>query len=133
MTDASPSGETPLGFTLWAVFRRDPARHASVGDLSSAVTEVEASAVTVRGWYDVSGLRADADLMVWLHGAVPEDLQAAPPPMPSARTDESFVPPSSPARSAPRFYPYESAEVLNEMTENLRNRVDNWHGLDFSR
>jgi len=63
----------------------------------------------------------------------PEDLQAAPPPMPSARTDESFVPPSSPARSAPRFYPYESAEVLNEMTENLRNRVDNWHGLDFSR
>ncbi|CAI4217595.1 unnamed protein product [Parascedosporium putredinis] len=24
-------------------------------------------------------------------------------------------------------------EVLDEMTENLRNRVDNWHGLDFSR
>ena len=41
--------------------------------------------------------------------------------------------PPSPARSAPRFYPYESPEVLDEMTENLRSRVDNWHGLDFSR
>ena len=33
----------------------------------------------------------------------------------------------------PRFHPYESAEVLEEMTESLYNRVDNWHGLDFSR
>ncbi|KOS17003.1 von Willebrand factor A domain-containing protein [Escovopsis weberi] len=29
--------------------------------------------------------------------------------------------------------PDESAELLQEMTESLRNRVDNWHGLDFSR
>jgi hypothetical protein len=62
----------------------------------------------------------------------PEDLQAAPPPS-QARADESYARPPSPARSAPRFYPYESPEVLTEMTENLRNRVDNWHGLDFSR
>ncbi len=64
----------------------------------------------------------------------PEDLQAAPP-LPSARPEEAFARPPSPAQSAPvaRFYPYESAEVLNEMTETLRNRVDNWHGLDFSR
>jgi len=62
----------------------------------------------------------------------PEDLQSAPPMQPG-RADEGFARPSSPARSAPRFYPYESSEVLAEMTENLRNRVDNWHGLDFSR
>ena len=62
----------------------------------------------------------------------PEDLQTAPPVAPG-RADEGFVRPMSPARSAPRFYPYESSEVLAEMTENLRNRVDNWHGLDFSR
>lgn len=65
----------------------------------------------------------------------PEDLGSAPPAPPAvnARIDEAFARPPSPARSAPRFYPYESREVLEEQTENLRNRVDNWHGLDFSR
>lgn len=66
----------------------------------------------------------------------PDDLQSAPP-APHQRSEEQFAPrPPSPARSAqsaPRFYPYESPEVLEEMTENLRSRVDNWHGLDFSR
>jgi hypothetical protein len=62
----------------------------------------------------------------------PEDLQSAPPLAPPPRPEESIRAPS-PARSAPRFYPYESTEVLAEMTENLRSRVDNWHGLDFSR
>lgn len=63
----------------------------------------------------------------------PDDIQSAPP-MPHQRIEDSFpARPPSPAQSAPRFYPYESAEVLEEMTENLRNRVDNWHGLDFSR
>jgi len=66
-----------LGYTLWAVFRKDPARPAGAGDLAPAVAAVEASGVTVRGFYDVSGLRADADLMVWLHGSQPEALQAA--------------------------------------------------------
>lgn len=67
-------------FTLWAVFRRDPARAVGDidgGELGAAVEEVEASGVTVRGFYDVSGLRADADLMVWLHGTDAEALQRA--------------------------------------------------------
>jgi hypothetical protein len=69
----------------------------------------------------------------------PEDLGAAAPHVSTtgsivnARIDEVAARPPSPARSAPKFYPYESAEVLEEMTESLRNRVDNWHGLDFSR
>ncbi|KAJ9137255.1 Protein STE5 [Pleurostoma richardsiae] len=62
----------------------------------------------------------------------PEDLQGVPP-APQPRIEEAFARPPSPARSAPRFYPYEPPEVLEEMTENLRNRVDNWHGLDFTR
>src|SRR5690606_37787916 len=33
--------------------------------------------VTVRGTYDVSGLRADADLMVWWHAPRSEQLQSA--------------------------------------------------------
>ncbi|KAK4252090.1 hypothetical protein C7999DRAFT_10267 [Corynascus novoguineensis] len=63
----------------------------------------------------------------------PEDLQIAPPPPAAPNKPEESIRAPSPARSAPRFYPYESPEVLAEMTENLRSRVDNWHGLDFSR
>lgn len=66
-----------LGYTLWAVLRRDPQRVNAVGDLESATQVVEAAGVTVRGFYDVSSMRADADLMIWLHGAVPETLQWA--------------------------------------------------------
>ncbi len=80
MSDSSAvptSGSERLGYTLWAVFRRDPHRPSPAGDLAGAVAEVEASGITVRGFYDVSGLRADADLMIWLHGGEPEVLQAA--------------------------------------------------------
>lgn len=77
-SSASPTSESEtLGYTLWAVFRRDPHNPAATGDLAPAVAEVEASGVTIRGWYDVSGLRADADLMVWVHGTDPQVLQAA--------------------------------------------------------
>jgi chlorite dismutase len=67
----------PLGYTLWAVLRRNPAQRAGTGDLSPALAAVEADGVTLRGFYDVSSIRADADLMVWLHGPAPEKLQAA--------------------------------------------------------
>lgn len=89
MTDAaSTSSPETLGYTLWAVFRRDPAwtssgpGRAPVGDLAATVAQIEETGVTVRGFYDVSALRADADLMVWLHGAngrdtPPEALQSA--------------------------------------------------------
>jgi len=33
--------------------------------------------VTIRGYYDVSGMRADADLMVWWHAPAAEQLQSA--------------------------------------------------------
>ena len=67
----------PLGYTLWAVLRRDPVRPIGVVDLAPAVARVEAAGVTIRGFYDVSSMRADADLMIWLHGAEPEKLQWA--------------------------------------------------------
>lgn len=64
----------------------------------------------------------------------PEDIRATRP-MQQMRPEEAFVQrPPSPARSSkPRFYPYEAPEALEEMTETLRGRVDNWHGLDFNR
>jgi chlorite dismutase len=69
----------PSGFTLWAVFRRDPARMAipDVASLSAAADSVRQRGVTIRGFYDVSSMRADADIMVWLHGGAPETLQWA--------------------------------------------------------
>jgi len=76
MTDVDTTTEV-LGYTLWAVLRRDPQRAATVGDLAPAVAAVEARGVTIRGFYDVSSLRADADLMIWLHGDNPENLQWA--------------------------------------------------------
>lgn len=73
------STQNPSGYTLWAVLRRDPANPAGtdVASLAAAVHAVEQLGVTVRGFYDVSSLRADADVMIWLHGAAPETLQRA--------------------------------------------------------
>lgn len=67
-------------YALWAVFRRDPARPvrgAGAEDLDAAIAALAADGVVVRGVYDVGGLRADADLMLWLHGTRPEQVQAA--------------------------------------------------------
>lgn len=82
----------PDGYTLWVVLRRDPAGSGSaIADDADTGAELEASAtaeidavveqaaengVTVRGFYDVSGLKADADLMYWIWGADPQAIQA---------------------------------------------------------
>ncbi|PFH57940.1 hypothetical protein XA68_14365 [Ophiocordyceps unilateralis] len=60
-----------------------------------------------------------------------EDIGVQPLQLPSldARMDEGMA--RSAVTTPARPYPYESAEVLEEMTEHLRNRVDSWHGLDF--
>lgn len=81
MSDTTaPETDSPHGYTLWAVWRRDPEHPVIEPDdreLSDVVQLIEESGVAVRGFYDVSGLRADADLMVWLHGATAEELQRA--------------------------------------------------------
>jgi chlorite dismutase len=81
---SSPAPAFDPSYTLWAVFHRDPAvslreadLRAAVGGLDEAVAAVEATGVTVRGFYDVSVLKADADIMIWLHGGAPEAIQAA--------------------------------------------------------
>jgi chlorite dismutase len=74
--------EQPDGFTLWVVLRRDRARgyteaDGDVAELDGAIERVEAQGVTVRGFYDVSGFKADADVMFWIWGPEPERVQAA--------------------------------------------------------
>ncbi|HEU4910620.1 MAG TPA: hydrogen peroxide-dependent heme synthase [Actinomycetes bacterium] len=70
-----------IRYTMWSVFR---VRSALPEDRAAAAAEVEelfeqlaAKDVVVRGVYDVAGLRADADLMVWWHAPNPDDLQEA--------------------------------------------------------
>ena len=73
----------PIGYALWAVLRKatsrghefNPDAGTLVGEVDAVVRKMGARGVVVRGFYDVSSLRADADLMIWLHGEVPEDLQ----------------------------------------------------------
>lgn len=66
-----------IRYTCWAVFRRRgrqlPPGAAALSDVIAAIAEDD---VVVRGLYDVSGMRADADLMVWLHGPTAQAVQA---------------------------------------------------------
>jgi chlorite dismutase len=82
----SDAEQSPEGYTVFAVFRKDPARPDDldghdvprfVRELDDLIGLVEDETVTVRGIYDVSGLRADADVMLWLHGPTAEGLQWA--------------------------------------------------------
>lgn len=68
-------------YTLWSVFKL---REVLPEDRSGYADEVEelfaqlaAKDVVVRGTYDVSGLRADADLMIWWHSESSDALQEA--------------------------------------------------------
>lgn len=64
----------------------------------------------------------------------PADLRGAPV-LPSTQQDSATFSnrPASPAKSQQADWAFESPEFLEEITEDLRVRVDNWHGLDFSR
>ena len=72
-----------IRYTMWSVFRlRDVARRGATGQAEAAEVEklfdeLGGADVIVRGLYDVAGLRADADLMVWWHAATADELQDA--------------------------------------------------------
>lgn len=71
-----------IRYTMWSVFAlREPFGETPRGDTSAEVEELFAQlagkGVVVRGSYDVAGLRADADLMVWWHASNSDDLQDA--------------------------------------------------------
>ncbi|WP_040162073.1 hydrogen peroxide-dependent heme synthase [Nigerium massiliense] len=44
---------------------------------TEAIAAIEDAGVTIRGWYDIAGFRADADLMVWMLADDPRKLQNA--------------------------------------------------------
>ena len=72
-----------IRYTMWSVFRlahvlgEDADRTAEGAEVEKLFAELAETDVVVRGVYDVSGLRADADIMVWWHATTSEQLQAA--------------------------------------------------------
>jgi len=66
-------------YTVWAVYARgaDSSDIDGDGGLGTWAATLPAEDVVLRGLYDVSGMRADADVMVWLHGPSAESLQSA--------------------------------------------------------
>ncbi|MGJ0203826.1 hydrogen peroxide-dependent heme synthase [Leucobacter sp. gxy201] len=73
-----------VNFTMYSVFRIagpdrgigvSPARHEIVRGLVRELDAIEG--LTTRGWYDVAGFRADADILIWWHAPTTEALQAA--------------------------------------------------------
>jgi chlorite dismutase len=85
MAKARDINET-IRYTMWSVFRlREPLgepdqgadRGAEAAEVSDLLDKLAADDVVTRGVYDVSGFRADADLLVWWHSPTPEGLQDA--------------------------------------------------------
>lgn len=89
MTETSPvvQGEESATswFTTYTVFARTPDAPAKSEaettrdsqEFATLVDTLQNAGVTVRGLYDVSGMRAEADIMVWMWSKSPEALQDA--------------------------------------------------------
>ncbi|MGW4928983.1 hydrogen peroxide-dependent heme synthase [Agromyces sp. NPDC004153] len=97
----SDAEQSPEGYTVFVVLRKDPARPDDldghdvprfVEELDGVIALVEDEGVTLRGIYDVSGLRADADVMLWLHGPTAEGLQWAIRELRRARLFRALLP-----------------------------------------
>jgi hydrogen peroxide-dependent heme synthase len=87
----APSTGTPtarqinetIRYTMWSVFAvRDAlpveaSRAELTAEVEALVRTLATAGLEVRGWYDVAGLRADADVMVWWHAPDISVLQQA--------------------------------------------------------
>jgi chlorite dismutase len=71
-----------IRYLMFSVFQVEPGvlgddREAAVKDARLFFEGLEDKGVVVRGIYDVAGLRADADLMIWWHAETSDELQDA--------------------------------------------------------
>jgi len=68
-------------YAMWSVFRAasplPPGRDEASDEAEALLDQLAGKDVVVRGTYDVSGLRADADLMIWWHAPSADALQDA--------------------------------------------------------
>lgn len=70
-----------IRYTLWMIFARDTAISGITDSQESEIQiwldALAAEDIVVRGMYDVSAMRENADLLIWLHGPHADRLQAA--------------------------------------------------------
>jgi peroxiredoxin len=71
-----------IRYTMWSVFHLraplgDGDRSAEAREVEKLFEELAGEDVVIRGVYDVAGLRADADLMIWSHAESSDALQQA--------------------------------------------------------
>lgn len=71
-----------IRYAMWSVFAvehrlGDADRGALAAEVEDLMAGLAADGVAVRGAYDLAGLRADADLMIWWHAPDPAALQRA--------------------------------------------------------
>ena len=70
-----------IRYTMWSVFRATSPlptlRENVTGEVEALFEELAGKDVVVRGLYDVAGLRADADLLIWWHSSSSDALQDA--------------------------------------------------------
>jgi peroxiredoxin len=71
-----------IRYTMWSVFRIEPGRldddrSTAAAQLTEYLDALADKGVVVRGVYDLAGMRADADFMIWWHAETVEALQAA--------------------------------------------------------
>jgi chlorite dismutase len=71
-----------IRYTMWSVFSLRPLlgdsdRVGLAGEVNDLLDQLAGKDVVLRGLYDVAGMRADADVMVWWHAPRSDDLQEA--------------------------------------------------------
>jgi hydrogen peroxide-dependent heme synthase len=70
-----------MRYTAWSVFRVggsvEDIRPAAAAEVDQLFEQLAAKDTVVRGVYDVQGLRADADFMIWWHAETSDALQDA--------------------------------------------------------
>ena len=121
--------------------RHDYDVQAMESDISSrpAVTRnpIPAPTVTIRSEFPtLNRSRQQQSLTCLITVEVPEgswhpdadDLHSTDQPQ-----DEPYGAMQVSAGQEPKQVPFESQENLDELAEELRNKVDNWHGLEFNR
>lgn len=71
-----------LRYTMWSVFtvkngELPEDREAVAQEMRDFIASYDDEDLVIRGIYDISGIRAEADIMIWWHAEKMEDLQAA--------------------------------------------------------
>ncbi|NUS73223.1 MAG: chlorite dismutase family protein [Corynebacteriales bacterium] len=96
MTDAQPTNEPAkkptnaqrlralndeIRYAMWSVFGAatplGAQRNGHIAEVEELIAELRSEGIETRGTYDLSGMRADADVMLWWHAPTIEQLQSA--------------------------------------------------------